>query len=542
MHGIILGGILEREDTSETRNQLTRIDEKDKPDSWPSIKRSAGAHRIATWLREHDWDIEVLDFWPAWSREELVQFFESRVRKDTSWVGLSAMFPLGGAGKKNQAKVFEIVQNIQHIKSLYPNLVFIGGSQNISATLGYGLDYYVGGFAEYGILELLKMITGQNHKCIVHEKEYWGAVRKVVECRHDYPAWPMPNAHIKYEDRDYMRSDEIPVLELGRGCIFSCKFCSFTVLGVKGDHSRCADSLREELTENYERWGIDTYTISDETINDSPAKLKKMADVVRSLPFEVHLAGYMRADLLVANPSTWEDIWDMGLWSHFYGIESFNHKAAKFVGKGMNPDRLKDGLLKIQDWFKEKGRYRATLSTIIGLPYETRETFLEGRDWVLENMPGQSYNFYPLMISDGDLNSMATNPSEFDRTAWTSGVFTKRQPIELGYDLNEIPENLREQVEFYMKADGVAKWEHSTMNIWEAFRIFAEIADDPLLPYKLAPGIFYYHRYLTGGRYKIEDMMKTFAEIEPLGKTQIDLHKQIIKEYKQKKLEWTNGN
>ena len=37
-HGIILGGMLEREDTSETRNYLTSQDEKDKPDYWPGIK------------------------------------------------------------------------------------------------------------------------------------------------------------------------------------------------------------------------------------------------------------------------------------------------------------------------------------------------------------------------------------------------------------------------------------------------------------------------------------------------------------------------
>ena len=70
MHGIILGGILEREDTSETRNQISSQDEADKPTFWPSIKRTAGGHRIATWLREHDYDVEVIDFWPAWTREE----------------------------------------------------------------------------------------------------------------------------------------------------------------------------------------------------------------------------------------------------------------------------------------------------------------------------------------------------------------------------------------------------------------------------------------------------------------------------------------
>jgi len=540
MHGIILGGHLEREDTSESRNQLTRQEEKDKPDYWPSIKRSAGGHRIATWIREHDWDIEVIDFWPAWSREELVELFEKRVRKDTVWVGLSAMFPLGGSGIKNQNKVLEIMDNIQHLRTLYPDLVFIGGSQNISSTLGYHLDYYVGGFAEHGIIELLKMITGQTHNCIVHDREYWGKKCKVVECRRDYPAWPMPDARITYEERDFMRSDEMPMIELARGCRFQCKFCSFTVLGVTGDHSRSADSLREELTRNYELWGINKYTISDETINDSPEKLKKLADVIRALPFEVHLAGYMRADLLVAKPSTWEDIWDMGLWSHFYGIESFNHASSKYVGKGMHPDRLKDGLLKVQDWFQSKGRYRATLSTIIGLPHETRETFLDGRDWVMKNMPGHSYNFYPLHIGDGDLHAMATNPSEFDRTAWTSGVFERKTLDEMGYNLDEIPDSLKDQVEFYMQSTGVANWSHDTMDLWQAFKVFAEIASEPTMAKKLAPGIFFYHRYLTGGAYSLDDMMKTFDEIEPLGKKQVDLHKGIINEYKRKKLEWND--
>ena len=63
--------MLEREDTSETRNYLTSQDEKDKPDYWPGIKRSAGGHRIATFLRQNGWDIEVLDFWPTWTREDL---------------------------------------------------------------------------------------------------------------------------------------------------------------------------------------------------------------------------------------------------------------------------------------------------------------------------------------------------------------------------------------------------------------------------------------------------------------------------------------
>ena len=203
----MLGGVLERDDTSESRNQAynTKDDEKV---AWVSLKRSAGGHRIATYLREQGWDIEVLDFWPAWTREELLQFFKSRVREDTYWVGISAMIPLGGSGAKNQAKVQEMVGIIRELKELYPQLAFIGGAQNISAVLAYPLDYYVGGFGEYAIVEVLKHVKGEPCNLKVHKRIYWGAERNVIECRHDYPAFPMPEAAVKYEERDYIQHDD----------------------------------------------------------------------------------------------------------------------------------------------------------------------------------------------------------------------------------------------------------------------------------------------------------------------------------------------
>jgi radical SAM superfamily enzyme YgiQ (UPF0313 family) len=535
-HGIILGGILEREDGSESRGQKVNTygDEKT---AWIGVKRSAGGHRIATYLREQGWDIEVLDFWPAWTREELLQFFKSRVREDTYWVGISAMFPLGGSGAKDQAKVKEMVAIIIELKELYPQLAFIGGAQNISAVLAYPLDYYVGGFGEYAIVEVLKHVKGEPCDLKVHKRIYWGAERNVIECRHDYPAFPMPDAAVKYEDRDYIQPDEVLTIELARGCKFKCKFCSFTVLGVKDDYSRCAQSLDAELRENYERWGTTMYSVSDETINDRPEKLKKIAEVVKNLPFELNLMGFMRADLLVANPDTWQDIWDMGLWSHFYGVETLNHEAGKFVGKGMNPDRLKAGMLKAKEWFEEQGKYRVSISTIIGIPGETRETMMATKEWVKEHYQGQAFSFAPLMIMDGEMMHMMTNPSEFDRTWRESGKFHELSQDYLdNLDWNELNPMNHEYARFLLQSNGIAKWGHDTMNLWEAIKIATEINQDVELTKQLSPGIFYYHRYITTGKYKLEDMMKTFNEIEPFNVNDVLEQGKWINEYKNKKL------
>ena len=49
--------------------------------------RTTGAHRIATELRRHDWDCEVVDFVMWWKLEELQNFARNHITKDTKWVG-----------------------------------------------------------------------------------------------------------------------------------------------------------------------------------------------------------------------------------------------------------------------------------------------------------------------------------------------------------------------------------------------------------------------------------------------------------------------
>lgn len=537
-HGIILGGMQEREDNGDRRIHLEKQKHDEKPvDSWPGIKRAPGAHRIATHLREEGYDIEVIDFWPAWSYEELRELLQDRIRDNSIFVAVSAIFPNGGAGKKDQLYARERYQIFGKLKAEFGHKVdFIGGAQNISAIIGYPCDYYFAGYGEAAITEYCKMKRGLEHDLIIRERTYYGAKRQVVECRHDHPAFPWTNAHIKYEDRDYIQPDEILSIELSRGCRFQCKFCSFSVLGVKDDYTRCAESVYQELLDNYERWGTTMYTITDETINDYTEKLEKFAKVVQRLPFKPHFQGFIRGDLLAAKPEQRDPMWEMGLWSHFYGIETLNNDAGKYVGKGMNTERLKDGLIAAREWFQSKGLYKATIAFIIGLPHETRETFIDGFEWMQKNMPRQSVLFSPLQITKNETKNMMTNPSIFEKTALSSGVFRETTHEAMGVDFKEIPESMRNVVEFYMNADGVLDWEHDTMNSWEAWKLFSELAAQPTTAEQVGPGIFYYHRYVTGGMNTIEEMQNTFAEIEPYGLKHLAVHRQLIADYIGRKL------
>ena len=367
-----------------------------------SGKRTAGAHRIATYLRDRNWDIEVLEFVMSWKLEQLQEFCKSRVNSKTTFIGFGGTFPIWSETLDHFFKWF---------KQTYPDVSIIAGGQ-VSNLYKIEADWYVDGFGERALESLLKHITG-------NETVKWHhgvGSRKVIKGNTDYPSFPMKDLRIKYEDRDFILSTETLTTELGRGCIFNCSFCNFPILGVKTDHSRDADNLYDELLENYERFGVTRYNIADETVNDYSAKLEKFAKVIKKLPFQPRLYGFARADLLVSRKHDWDTMIEMGFVGHHYGIESTNVDSLKVIGKGMHPDKLLPGLVEARNYFKKHSPYKSEISLIAGLPYETKESLQKTVNWVHQNWKTECTIMFPLYIPKLNLDhtsKLAFNHSKY---------------------------------------------------------------------------------------------------------------------------------
>ena len=57
-----------------------------------TAERSSGAYRIAHYLRQQGWDIEVVDHFVRWPFEKLKELLKSR--KDLKFIGFSATWTL----------------------------------------------------------------------------------------------------------------------------------------------------------------------------------------------------------------------------------------------------------------------------------------------------------------------------------------------------------------------------------------------------------------------------------------------------------------
>ena len=536
MHGIILAGSIEgRQPYGESYQSSAQ---KSKYKAFVSIKRAAGAYRIASFLREYDWDIEVLDYMAAWTDDEFKEFIEQRVTNETKFIAVSQLFFIG--------PFLDILNTrLAWISKKYPNIVTISGAKDLSIIHWINTAYHITGYGENGLLKLLQHITGNipSSELNIQDIESKGVVRKVINCDTYYPAYPCKDLQVKYEHRDYIEPDEILTLELARGCKFKCKFCSFNVLGVNYDASRNMENLKEEMQRNYDMWGTTMYNIADETVNDNPDKLKAARDVIKKLSFQPHMFGFARADLFVARKDDYKYMAEMGFWGHFYGIETLNRKSGSYVGKGMNPDKLKEGLLRMQVDFPKyspEGLYRFAVGTICGLPFEDNETFKNNLKWMINNFTNQPINVTPLSIQSKRGIKTATTLSEFDETWETSGHFSETTLDKLGARKDLLPGTEQEQEMMWRRITNEQNlvWQTNCNNWWDANLTAAEVSLNRDYVKGFTPSIWYFYKWLTAQKdnLTLKDMHHPITEIGGFSDERYENHLERISQYKAKKL------
>jgi len=522
-HGIIFGGML----------YLGIPPEKDGI-SYGSVSRHAGSHRMATFLRQQGMDIEVIDFIPSWTFDEFKELVRSRIKPTTRFIGL---------GSIDYLNTPTLQLCFAWFKQIYPDILMITGSAQFYSLHLIPADYMVVGFGEYAILEILKGTAKYEEKVLDHH----GNKIKVVYAMRDYPAFPMSNLSIDYEKRDFLQPYESVTMETSRGCVFKCSFCTFSILGVKADHTRSPEDFRDNLQRNYDNFGIYRYSIADETFNDRSDKIIKYADVVEKLAFEPNFGGYIRADLLHTRPADIEHLARMNFNAHHYGIESFNRPSAAAIGKGMEPEKLKQSILETKQYMmKHTGFFKGTISFIVGLPHETTETLNETKQWCDTNWEKENVAYIPLyMASDYDNVKQSVLTTTYEQQGYSlidcSEVALKETDPELAsvFQNDSVTEELKNSVRTVLnvlRPENILsfRWKSNTgmterdAIIWIADNIWS----DDFLRY----GVDHWrmHEWFVAGKTET-DMLGSFrdlGDIRPEYQTKVD----FIQEYKTKKL------
>jgi radical SAM superfamily enzyme YgiQ (UPF0313 family) len=373
-----------------------------------SAVKTCGPYRIATELRKNDISCQIVDHLAEFTVDEIIEILKKTISPITKVVGLSSTFisvgwalkmsPTERRGKSDVLELSKVI--IETTKQINPDIkIIVGGANSFRYLHTIQFDAVFQGFSDLAIVDYVKNLPSTK------------SVFPVVINGDDFNKnFEFNKSQIVYADTDHIRHGEVVTLEISRGCVFNCKFCSYPLIGKKkNDYIKEKDSLKEELLRNYYEHGITSYALSDDTHNENTLKVQMLAEIAQSLPFKLEYSTYLRIDLLRSHPEQYAMLNDAGLKGAVFGIESLHTPSTKAIGKGMSSEKIIEELYT----FKEKlPNVLVRAGFIVGLPFETKDSIEKWAEMIQEeSFPIHSYQFFPMTI---DRDESKFYRSEFD--------------------------------------------------------------------------------------------------------------------------------
>jgi radical SAM superfamily enzyme YgiQ (UPF0313 family) len=392
--------------------------------------RSYAMYKLGHELRKKGYTVQVIIHFWYHTEEDFKKIFEKFVGDNTLMVGFSqtfhsaynpwALFHSLYMPPQRQRKVKEWINEIN------PNTKLVsGGSPHTLEVLldkrfdsaMLDMDIINVGYAEATIFEMLDDIKAGTEWPVYTDR---GSRLDIL------------NSTMSYCEEDgIVKGDEMP-LETSRGCIFSCSFCNFGLLGKeKGTYIRKQSLIQDELKRNWEENGIYKYWVMDDTFNEDSDKLKLVAEAKHNANIPLELSAFIRLDLQHRLKQE-QLLLDCGVFNPHYGIESLNPLNGPLIGKGWNPLEQFEYLWELKNGiFKDKVQLFS--SFVVGLPEDNRESLQLFREQILDPKfnPLDYLMVNYMFIRDLSAHQVTTSGDEnFQQT----GSKIDRNPEEYGYD------------------------------------------------------------------------------------------------------------
>jgi hypothetical protein len=365
--------------------------------------RTLGPSKISWSVRKHGYNSITLARLQLLEEDEIINIAQSLLNEKTI-IGVSTSFlnPLSILNNKlnptNTADkiIIKLINVVNKLRSRYNNKVVVGGSIGKFYHDIFNADKSFDGGAENEIVQYL-------------DRHFRSGIQKIP---YD---WDIQNCNFRWHTSDIIQSKEALPLEISRGCIFNCKFCTYSEIGKKkGTYERNINEIRNEIIYNYDNFGSTHYWLASDTFNDNDERMNEWCEMIESLPFNIYYSCFLRLDLAYKHLATTKRLYQCGMRGAHFGVETFHPQSAKSIGKSFNGIYGKSALEKIfYDTFESN--VATTTTMIVGLPYETIESVYDSVRWYSEHKHINT-SFIPLtLINHNVIPEEKLRSNEFSR-------------------------------------------------------------------------------------------------------------------------------
>jgi hypothetical protein len=394
------------------------------------LNKNVAPFTLANHLRNHGIDVTVIHHLNMWDFDELVQVIKFLVNKNTLFVGFSNFFyrVMETHSVTGETKFVQSNPNIllphglengnvlsKIIKQINKDCkIVIGGPAATDNISNKNIDYVFKGYADKTILDFVDFLIENKKESTILNPTYWYKNLHGINIVNGttYQDNNFVSTALNWLPKDAVLPGETLPIEIARGCIFQCKFCSYPLNGKQNlEHIKDIAILKEEFLYNYEKFGVTRYFFLDDTFNDSIEKLEMIEEVSNKLPFRLEYWAYIRLDLVAAKPHSLKIMHNSGLRAAHLGLETLNKKTGSIIGKGADPKKLIETIASVK---KQYGNDLLLHSSfIIGLPEENEQSVTQTVQKILNK---------EILVDSADFHSLVIQPKGFTNYLSAFGI------------------------------------------------------------------------------------------------------------------------
>lgn len=407
-----------------------------------------GSYLISNVLRNNNFNTIVIDYINEMNFIDIEFLLKKFISKDTLFVGYgSSLFWMSEQSINNTINPFNtfFLKKINDlIKQVNPHTkILLGGActktvcnYNLKHKDNLGFDYVMHGYSEKMIVDFATSLKNKQ------TPKFNNTFNKLYEINYDFKGegFDYHNSCHTWHPTDFIRQNETLPIEIGRGCIFKCKFCAYPLLGKNpNDNSyyKKENNLLNDILSNYQNYKTLNYFIVDDTFNERTDKIEMLLRVRDKSKLDLNFVAFNRIELISRKKEQISLLKDLNLTGYFFGIETLNYPTAKIIGKGIKIEEIKETVYKMRDTY-HNNNISIKFALIVGLPKETPELFDKNIEWLRHPNSGvDSVSFNPLYLTFNTHSESIffKDPTKYgyssdDNGQWFSDAWTQSSAIK----------------------------------------------------------------------------------------------------------------
>lgn len=284
------------------------------------------------------------------------------------------------------------------IKKLLPNtLTVIGGPHTTFMPIetlksSKDLDVVVLGEGEETIVDLLDNYSKggssnlENVKGIVYrdmDDSSGNGHIKATPPRpliNDLDSLPFPARHLVPFESYGLSKNSNGGMITSRGCVYSCGYCSSSLIMGKKFRSRSPENVVDEIEELFNTYHIDDIAFMDDTFMLNKKRAGSIAQEIKDRNLDVSFVASSRVDMV--NKDLLNQLQSSGMNTIYYGVESGSQRILNLMKKGITLKQAENAVNNAKNVGLE-----VLTSYIIGYPGETVEDMNKTIDFSIKLDP-----------------------------------------------------------------------------------------------------------------------------------------------------------